>query len=136
MLDKEKHEYIYAKEYYDYYQKYKKTTGFRNQLFVNYKEFAEKRQSKYLIFEKNYDLIKDANDMMQKQNNKFSIEINKYTDIIDLNNDLSGDLNMKLQNSDKIINKLNFSPFMKFLKNPLSLLKKKENQLIGTKHHI
>lgn len=126
MFDKEKQHYIYAKEYYDFYQKYKDNQGFRSSIFVNYKEFAERHQTNYLIFEKNYDLIKDANNMMQTQNNKFSIDINKYADTVDLNDELSGNLNMKLQTSDNIVNKLNFSPFMKFLKNPFSFLKKKE----------
>ena len=52
MFDKEKQDYIYAKEYYDYYQKYKDSIGFRSSFFVNYKEFAEKHQSNYIIFEK------------------------------------------------------------------------------------
>ena len=125
MFDKEKQDYIYAKEYYDYYQKYKDSIGFRSSFFVNYKEFAEKHQSNYIIFEKNYDLIKDATNMMQTQNNKFSIDINKYADTVDLTNNISGDLNMKLQTSDNILNKLNFSPFVKFFKNPFSFLKKK-----------
>ena len=131
MSDKENQDYVYAKEYYDYYQKYKNNAGFRNPLFVNYKEFAGKHQPNYLIFEKNYDLIKDATNMMQTQNNKFSIDINKYADTVDLTNEISGDLNMKLQTSDNILNKLNFSPFVKFFKNPLSFLKKKEEAPIN-----
>ena len=130
MSDKENQDYIYAKEY-DYYQKYKNNVGFRNPLFVNYKEFAGKHQPNYLIFEKNYDLIKDATNMMKTQNNKFSIDINKYADTVDLTNEISGDLNMKLQTSDNILNKLNFS-FCEIFKT-LSFLKKEKHQLTGTK---
>ena len=44
-------QYTYAKEYYDFYKKYKvKSNALQSSFFVNYKEFAEKHKNNYIIY--------------------------------------------------------------------------------------
>lgn len=111
-------EYPYAKEYYDFYRKYKKPSLFQVTPFINYKEFAERRRKNYLIFSDNYDLIENTKNKMNLNNNSFSIELNKYADIIDFNSMSQPDLNFKLTNSNNKINKFNFSPYFRAIKKP------------------
>ena len=89
-------EYTYAKEYHEFYKKYKGFKGLLSSEFVNYDEFVEKHKENYFIFENNYELIKETNNFLSNKNKTFSIELNKYADIIDFkNNEKCDDLNYK-----------------------------------------
>ena len=115
--------YIYAKEYYDFYQKYKAPMILQQAQQVNYSEFAEKHKDNYEIFENNYQLIQMASDDLHIRNSTFSIDINEYADTIDFNSDKPFDLNTNLAQCDKPFSKFSIIPFAKIIKRPLKNLR-------------
>lgn len=73
-------DYKYAKEYYHYYKKYKKTIL---QFPVNYNSFAKSNEQSYFLFEKNKNLIDATNAMLKSENSSFTLDINHFADEID-----------------------------------------------------
>ena len=122
-------EYTYAKEYHEFYKKYKGLKGLQSSEFVNYDEFVEKHKENYFIFENNYELIKETNNFLSNKNKTFSIELNKYADMIDFkNNEKCDDLNYKLSKSDDIVKTFNIQAFFKSIKNPFDFFFKKSEK--------
>lgn len=117
MNSKRDSDYTFSKEYYEFYQTYKKPSGLLRSNFVNYKQFAQTKIHNYNIFTKNYQLINKANLLLQQNNNSFSIGLNYYSDEIDMDSSLPSDLN---ENIDEINsnNPMEFSTYFKFLKDP------------------
>ena len=130
-MKNEEVEYTYAKEYYNFYKKFKTSNLLQSSFFINYKEFAEKRKENYIIFENNYELIKNTTNSLSNKKNTFTIELNKYADMIDLNNEYCDDLNYKLAETDSIVKSFNFQLFFKSLFQPLGFFKKKEDITIN-----
>ena len=129
MLNNDK-QYTYAKEYYDFYKKYKiKSNALQSSFLVNYEEFAEKHKNNYIIFENNYELIKNTNNDLTGGNSSFTIELNKYADIINFNDNDSQDLNYKLSSTDNIVKTFDFHLLFKNLLRPLNILKKKNENI-------
>lgn len=128
-------EYVYAKEYHEFYKKYKTTKGLQNSWNINYNDFAKKHNENYLIFENNFLLIKNANEQLLNKNNSFSIELNKYADMVDFNNNddvnFYDDLNCKLSETDNIVKSFNFQSLIKLLPNPFEFFKKKKEKYIN-----
>ena len=83
--------YPYAKEYYDFYRKYKGPVIQSNKN-INFDTFAKKNIEKYKLFEKNINSINEANEFLKNNNNSFTLDINKYTDTIDFDNSSTNDL--------------------------------------------
>ena len=108
--------YEHAKEYYDFYNEYKQSifTG-GSEKTIDYKNFAEKNEDSYKIFEKNLKRITEANALLQKQNNTLKLGLNKYADVVDFDNDYAHDLMINT------ISKNDISPttYFKFLQTPL-----------------
>ncbi len=129
MLNKDK-QYAYAKEYYDFYKKYKvETNTLQSSFFVNYEEFAEKHKSNYIIFENNYELVKNTKNDLSGGNSSFTVELNKYADLIDFNDNNSDDLNYKLSSTDNIVKTFDFQLLFKNLLRPLNILKRKNENM-------
>ena len=129
MLNKD-NQYVYAKEYYDFYKKYKmKSNALQSSFFVNYKEFAEKHKNNYNIFENNYELIKSTKNDLSGGNSSFTVELNKYADLIDFNENNSDDLNYKLSSTDNIVKTFDFQLLFKNLLRPLNKKKKKNENI-------
>ncbi len=110
-------DYPYSKEYYEFYQKYKNPPKGLQSNFVNYKHFAEKKQKNYIIFEKNVQLILETNNLLQNNNNSFSVGLNYYSDEVDMDSSLPSDLNNNIDEFNSY-SKLEFSNYFKFFKNP------------------
>uniref|UniRef100_A0A6C0FE32 Peptidase C1A papain C-terminal domain-containing protein n=1 Tax=viral metagenome TaxID=1070528 RepID=A0A6C0FE32_9ZZZZ len=129
MLNKD-NQYVYAKEYYEFYKKYKmKSNTLQSSFFVNYKEFAEKHKNNYNIFENNYELIKSTKNDLSGGNSSFTVELNKYADLIDFNDNNSDDLNYKLSSTDNIVKTFDFQLLFKNLLRPLNILKTKNENI-------
>ena len=129
MLNNNK-QYTYAKEYYDFYKKYKvKSNTLQSSFLVNYEEFAEKHKNNYIIFENNYELIKNTKNDLTGGNSSFTIELNKYADIINFNDNDSQDLNYKLSSTDNIVKTFDFHLLFKNLLRPLNIFKKKNENI-------
>lgn len=129
MLNKDK-QYAYAKEYYDFYKKYKvETNTLQSSFFVNYEEFAEKHKNNYIIFENNYELVKNTKKDLSGGNSSFTIELNKYADLIDFNDNNSDDLNYKLSSTDNIVKTFDFQLLFKNILRPLNILKRKNENM-------
>ena len=92
--------YPYAKEYYNFYRQYREPIIQLTENEQNYEPFIEKNKEKYLLFEKNMKTIRETNSYLKQQNNSFTIDINKYADIIDFDSDNTYDL-MKQPITDK-----------------------------------
>lgn len=126
----EDNQYTYAKEYYDFYKKYKmKSIPLQATSFVNYKEFAEKHNNNYNIFKNNYELIQSTTNVLSNENSSFTIELNKYADTINFNDNNPDDLNYKLSMTDNVVKTFNFQLFFKSLLRPLNILKKKNENI-------
>ena len=108
--------YEHAKEYYEFYNEYKQSifTG-GSEKTIDYRNFAEKNEDSYKIFEKNLKRINEANALLQKQNNTLKLGLNKYADVVDFDNDYAHDLMINT------ISKNDISPttYFKFLQTPL-----------------
>ena len=129
MLNNDK-QYTYAKEYYDFYNKYKvKSNALQSSFLVNYEEFAEKHKQNYIIFENNYNLIKSTKNDLSGGNSSFTVELNKYADLINFNENNTDDLNYKLSSTDNIVKTFDFHLFFKNLLRPLNILKKKNENI-------
>ena len=123
-------QYSYAKEYYDFYKKYKvESNTLQSSYNVNYKEFAEKHKNNYNIFENNYELIKSTKNDLSGGNSSFTVELNKYADLIDFNDNNSDDLNYKLSSTDNIVKTFDFQLLFKNLLRPLNILKAKNENI-------
>ena len=83
--------YAYAKEYYDFYRKYQGPIIQSNKN-INYDKFAEKNKEKYRLFEKNMKSINEANEYLKNSNISFTLDVNKYADIIDFDNSSTNEL--------------------------------------------
>ena len=81
------------------------------------------------IFENNYNLIKNTNNDLSGGNSSFTVELNKYADLINFNENNSGDLNYKLSSTDNIVKTFDFHLFFKNLLRPLNILKKKNENI-------
>lgn len=109
--------YDHAKEYFNFYNEYKQRlfTGGSEMTHIDYQSFAEKNEENYKIFEKNLKRIKEANLLLDQQNNSLQLGLNKYADVVDFDNDYTRDLMINT------ISKEDVSPttYFKFLKAPL-----------------
>ena len=123
-------EYSYAIEYQEFYNKYKTTKGLQSPQKVSSQDFAERHKENYYIFENNYKLIQESKKTLSNKKNSFSIELNKYADIVDFNtnDNLYNDLNNKLFESDNIVKTFNFQLFIKTFKNPFDFFKKRKDR--------
>jgi len=84
--------YQFAKDYYNFYRKYREPIIQTTETEFDYDSFVEKNKERYLLFEKNMQTIRDTNLYLKNQNNSFTIDINKYADIIDFDSDNTYDL--------------------------------------------
>ncbi len=90
-----RNDYVYAYEYYSFLKKqdkldksvesnfFKFLKNGESQENNKYIDFAKNRENNCRIFEKNYKLIKDYNS----QNDACKLELNKFTDIVEINED-------------------------------------------------
>ena len=83
--------YPYAKEYYEFFRKYQGPIIQSNKN-INFDKFAEKNQEKYKLFEKNMKSINEANEYFKNSNISFTLDVNKYADIIDFDNSSTNEL--------------------------------------------
>ena len=84
--------YPYAKEYFDYYNKFKKPMLLSNNNEKKYNHLIEKNMKSYLTFEKNFESIQTANKMLKEQNKTLRLDINQYMDNVDFDDDSSQNL--------------------------------------------
>lgn len=75
--------YTYAKEYFDYYNKFKKPMLLSNNNEKKYHHLIEKNKESYLTFKKNFENIQFANEMLENQNKTMRLDINQYMDNVD-----------------------------------------------------
>ena len=115
--------YIYAKEYYDFYQKYKAPMILQQAQQVNYSEFAEKHKDNYEIFENNYQLMQIWQAMICIYETAHFPSTSTSGDTIDFNSDKPFDLNTNLAQCDKPFSKFSIIPFAKIIKRPLKNLR-------------
>ena len=126
-------EYTFASEYYEYLIKFNKIEEPKNILkFINLQssngnkhvEVAKSREKNYRIFERNLININEFNDNKQQ----FKLNINKFTDIIDFNNENNGydDLMKKTLNKKQILD-YDFKAFRQILQNPTYYVDKYNN---------
>lgn len=122
--------YEYATEYYEYLIKFDKIEpkkkifkfgSFDNFDFDKYIEIAKAREVNYRIFERNILKIKNHNNY-----EKFSLGINKFTDIIDFEKNNQDDL-MKKTISKKEIVDYDLKAFKQLLQNPQFYQNKMQN---------
>lgn len=131
LIKNNEYAYAYAKEYQEFYNKYKTTKGLQLPQKESSQDFAERHKENYFIFENNYKLIQETKNSLSNKKNSFSIELNKYADIVDFNNNnnLHDDLNCKLSETDNIVKTFNFQLFIKSFKNPFGFFKKKRDDI-------
>lgn len=79
--------YDKAKEYHDFYNKYKQPILTTHSNLINYEEFAKFHNNSYSIFRKNWNLIHNANYDLQQQNKNLVLGENEFMDIIDFDHD-------------------------------------------------
>ena len=75
--------YTYAKEYFEYYNKFKKPMLLSNNNEKKYDHLIEKNKISYFTFEKNFENIQLANKMLENQNKSLRLDINQYMDNVD-----------------------------------------------------
>ena len=116
-------EYEYATEYYEYLIKFDKLESKKNIFkfgsynnfdFDKYIEIAKSREKNYRIFERNILKIKTHND----NGDKFSLGINKFTDVVDFEKKNQQDDLMKKTISKKEILDYDLKAFKQLLQNP------------------
>ena len=112
-------QYDKAKEYYDFYRKYKHPILAKNDYLINYEEFAKRHNDSYSIFRKNFYLIHEVNEDLKKQNKNLVLGENEFMDIIDFDqNDLCK--NSMLQNVKEYPH--NSKNYKKIIKKPIQYL--------------
>lgn len=75
--------YPYAKEYFDYYNKFKKPLLSCDNNNERYHHLIDKNKESYLTFEKNFKHIQSANTLLKQQNKSLRLDINQYMDNVD-----------------------------------------------------
>lgn len=85
--------YLYSNEYINFYNKFKKPFLLSSSRKESKEMFIEKNIENYKIFEKNLKYINETNAMLEKENNSFSLTVNKYADSVDFDsNTIAADL--------------------------------------------
>ena len=125
--------YLFASEYYEYLIKFNKISQPKKMMkFLNLQsstedkhiEIAKSRERNYRIFERNFINIKEFNE----EGKKFKLNINKFTDIVDFNNDGSSyDDLMKKTLDKKQIMDYDFKALKQVLQNPTYYVDKYNN---------
>ena len=116
--------YEFAKEYYDFYCKFRNPVIQSNGENINYDTFVEKNKEKYLLFEKNWRSINQTNSELRLQNNSFQLELNKYADIVDFDKKN----NVGLMNNTIISNKFRPTAYLKVFQSPFPYIETIFNQ--------
>lgn len=116
--------YEFAKEYYDFYCKFRSPVIQSNGEKINYVHFIEKNKDKYVLFEKNWRSINQTNTELMLQNNSFRLELNKYADIVDFENKN----NVGLMNNTIISNKFRPTAYLKIFQSPFPYIETIFNQ--------
>lgn len=75
--------YPYAKEYFEYYNKFKKPLLSCDKNEKKYVHLVEKNKESYVTFEKNFKHIQSANEMLKQQNKSLRLDMNQYMDNVD-----------------------------------------------------
>jgi C1A family cysteine protease len=121
--------YKYEREYYEFYNKYKETLLTNND-YLNCKKLIENNKDKYLLFEKNYDYIRNTNKILESKNDSLRLDINQFADSVDFNDDTNNDL-MNFSVEKNII--YNYSDiYLKPFKDPIDYM---TNIIQYKKHH-
>lgn len=84
--------YLFANEYIEFYNKFKKPFLLSNEGKESKEKFIEKNIEKYKMFEKNLKYINETNLILEEENNSFSLSINKYADSVDFDDNIACDL--------------------------------------------
>lgn len=116
--------YEFAKEYFDFFCKFRNPVIQSNGENTHYDKFIEKNKQGYQLFEKNWISIKQTNKKLMLQNNSFRLEINKFADIVDFKNKN----NIGLMNSTIISNKFRPTSYLKIFKSPFPYIETIFNQ--------
>jgi C1A family cysteine protease len=116
--------YEFAKEYYDFYCKFRNPVIQSNGEKINYDNFVDKNKDKYVLFEKNWRSINQTNTELMLQNNSFRLELNKYADIVDFENKN----NVGLMNNTIISNKFRPTAYLKVFQSPFPYIETIFNQ--------
>ncbi len=121
-------QYQFGKEYFDFYREYKQdivSSSERKLTESDYNLFIEKNIDSYLIFEKNYKKITQANRLLSSQNKTFVLDLNQYADVIDFDDEYT--------TTDLMINhiekkNINNGAYFKFLQTPMTYIESFINQ--------
>ena len=76
-----------AKEYYEFYTKYKQPILSNHNHLVNYEEFAQRHNTSYSIFRKNLMLIQETNEILKNDPSKLVLGENQFMDIVDFDDE-------------------------------------------------
>ena len=118
--------YEYAKEYFEFYKKYKNPILQQSQ-YVNYQEFVNKNNHSYSLFEKNFKKIQEANEYLSIHNHTLTLDLNQYAYIIDFEGNMTYDLMV----NPIIPPTVSPKTYFKVLKSPISYLEELQPNDIG-----
>jgi len=110
--------YPYAKEYYEYYNKFKTPLLSCDKNEQKYIHLIEKNEESYYTFEKNFKHIQTANTMLQKQNKTLRLGINQYMDNVDFDDITTQNLMINTIHKPQF----SFENYLKFIDEPIQYI--------------